>query len=272
MASIEPAPIKVSSAAPRLTAALKAAVEAAYCVFEPYKAKFKAQVCQCPVCVSKADCALMLNLPLRSIDGRLLMQYQWSAHTGADPEAADDLRYLLPRSFELLMAGDATIFDDPNMTLSKLGDCPWMTEWPKPERDTIAGFFTALLNAALDRDELAPRRYFGTEFARCSLDLIDYLGMMVRAGWPADVILAVWSCRRDRAATLHRASFRFDVTPHLEPPVNLWITSTAPFHAERELAEFAASVETKELMLALAAVEKDEEARKLIDESFSLRL
>jgi hypothetical protein len=272
MASMNSAAENVSRAAPRPTSQLLVAVETAYRVFESYKARFQAQVCQCPVCVSKADRALLLGLPLRSMDGRLLMQYQWSAHNGADPETADDLRYLLPRIFELLMAGDAKMFDDPNMTLSKLGECLWSEQWPKPERDAVAGFLEALLDAALDRDELEPRRYFGTEFTRCSLNLIDYLGMMVKAGWPANAILAVWSRRRDRAAILHRASFRFDVTPHLEPPVNLWITSAAPFPAERALADFAASLETEELMLALSANETDNQARQLLDESFSLRL
>jgi hypothetical protein len=272
MASMNSTAENVSSVAPRPTAALLLAVETAYRVFEAYKAKFKAHVCQCPVCVCEQDRALLLDLPLRSIDGRLLMQYQWSAHNGADPEAADDLRYLLPRIFELLVAGDAKMFSDPNMTLSKLGDCLWMKQWPKPERDAVTGFLEALLNAALDRDELEPRRYFGTEFARCSLDLIDYLSMMVKAGWPADAILTVWSRRVDRAAVLHRASFRFDVTPHLEPPVNLWITSAAPFEAEWALANFAASLETEELMLALAADEEGDQARQLLDASFSLKL
>lgn len=259
------------SNAPHPTPALLAAVDAAYRVFAPYAQDFQAVVCQCRSCVSQEDRVRLLKLPLREIDGALLMQYQWSAHDTADPATADDLRYLLPRAFDLLAVGDPALLSEQEMIFAKLGAYPWSTQWPVAEREVITAFFEAVFNAALDQDLLEIQRYYGARLMRCQLSIDVYLAMLIKAGWDAGTILAIWMRRSDRAATLHRASLRFEIRSDADRPLDLALTNEEHYIAERPLADFLTGAKTEALMLAIAGIEQDPQARQLFDASFDLR-
>lgn len=113
------------SAAIAMTPPLKAAIDQAYAVFAAYSKRFTAHVCTCPCCFIEADRARLLATPLRAIDGYLLDQYSWSAH-GHDDDGpcSDDLRYLLPRYFELFACNDPALHDAPECNLIQLGGTP----------------------------------------------------------------------------------------------------------------------------------------------------
>ena len=133
-----------------LTGELEAAITHAYAVFEPYGERFTAQVCLCPSCFAEADRDRLLKLPLRQIDGGLLDQYSWSAH-GHDDDGpcSDDLRYLLPRYFELFALNDAALHNTPECNLTQLGQTAYRADWPAGEVAAIDRYFDALLLACL---------------------------------------------------------------------------------------------------------------------------
>ncbi len=194
-----------------MTGELQAAIANAYEVFEPYGARFTAQVCRCASCFTEADRDRLLRLPLRQIDGYLLDQYSWSAH-GHDDDGplSDDLRYLLPRYFELFALNDAALHNTPECNLIQLGHTACRSLWPTGEVAAIDRWFDALLGACLANDTVEGgwQAASGSRY-RCALRLNDVLGMLVRAGADVVRLLAIWDAAPDPAAALHIANQRF---------------------------------------------------------------
>jgi hypothetical protein len=208
---------------------LEAAIAHAYEVFKPYCARFTAQVCRCPVCFCEVDREQLLKLPLRQIDGHLLNQYSWSAH-GHDDNGplSDDLRYLLPRFFELFALNDPALHDAPACNLTQLGRTAYRSVWPAVEVDAIDRYFDALFSACLTNDAIEGGwSGFNGSAYRCALRLDDVLAMLVRAGVNVAPLLAIWDTAPDPSAALHFANLRFMLAtdtrgkrlddPHLEP-------------------------------------------------------
>jgi hypothetical protein len=212
--NIVPAPSETPSGKPgdiTLTEQLQSSIAHAYEVFAPYGARFTAQVCRCPVCFAEADRDRILKLPVRQIDGYLLDQYSWSAH-GHDDDGplSDDLRYLLPRYFELFALNDAALHNAPECNLTQLGRTAYRSVWPSAEVEAIDRYFNALLAACLANAAMEGgwAEYSGSRY-RCALRLNDVLGMLVRAGADVARLLAIWDAAPDPAAALHIANQRF---------------------------------------------------------------
>ena len=194
-----------------MTAALQSAIDHAYKVFAPYADRFTARVCVCNVCFSDEDRNRLLALPLRQIDGDLLDQYSWSAH-GQDDDGpmSDDLRYLLPRYFELFALNDPRLHNAPECNLSQLGRTAYRSVWAKSEVAAIDGYFDALMAACLANTAVEGGwPGYSTSGNRCALSVDDVLGMLIRAGADVQRLLAVWEAAPDPAAALHMANLRF---------------------------------------------------------------
>ncbi|MGL4490143.1 MAG: hypothetical protein ACRCU5_11945 [Rhizobiaceae bacterium] len=222
-------PIPASSpGAIAMTEQLQVAIDHAYAVFAPYASRFTAHVCMCNSCFTEADRDRLLKLPLRLIDGGLLDQYSWSAH-GEDDDGlrSDDLRYLLPRYFELFALNDPKLHNSPECNLMQLGRTPYRLVWPAAEVVAIDRYFDVLLTACLANGtvdggwkEMTGSRY------RCALRTEEVIAMLIRAGADVGRLLETWYAAPDPGAALHMAHFRFALVnygdearlanPHLE--------------------------------------------------------
>jgi hypothetical protein len=227
--STSPSTWRSASAIP-MTDGLQMAIAAAYELFAHYRYRFRATVCHCDVCVSDENHEKLLKTPLRQIDGALLNEYSWSAH-GVDAEhekasgpISDDLRYLLPRYFELIATNDLATHDTLEHCLSRLGQTPYRQHWPKAEVEAIDGFFDALLRACLSNTAIGPLMGgLNPPAYSCALAIEDYLIMMVIAGGDLARLLNVWDQSPGHPAALHMASMRRNVTydgaiPHIHSP------------------------------------------------------
>ena len=102
--------------------ALMAAVETAYKVFAGYRPGHQLATCRCPMCMDDYTEEELLNTPLREIDCRLLSEYTWSANGTNNPKYdPNELRYFLPRYFELIASGECPCFNADEPTLRQLG-------------------------------------------------------------------------------------------------------------------------------------------------------
>jgi hypothetical protein len=196
-----------------MTQELEVAIAYAYDVFSPYSERFSATVCCCPSCFLEADRERLLKTPLREIDGHLLDQYSWSAH-GQDDDGprSDDLRYLLPRYFELIALNDPKLQNSSPSNLTQLGRTPWRTVWSAAEVAAIDGYFDALMRACLANGNVVDgwSGRSGSGY-RCALQLDNILVMLVCAGADVARLLQVWDSAPDPAAALHIADFRFSL-------------------------------------------------------------
>jgi hypothetical protein len=216
---------------------LQAAIVKAYDIFAPYRDRFTATVCTCPACFIEADRERLLATPLQEIDGFLLDQYSWSAHDHDDDgPRSDDLRYLLPRYFELIAQNDRRLHNALECTLMQLGRTPYRTAWKAPEVEAIDRYFDALLAACLANDlvEGGWAKYSGSGF-RCVARLDEVLGMMICAGADVARLLTVWDAAQEPAAALHIANLRFSLATD-ERGTRLHSFHLDPEHAEAALA------------------------------------
>lgn len=125
-----------------LSPALADAVEQAYRVFAGARIGRRLHVCRCNVCFGddiETEQALV-RTPLREIPAALLAEYTNSAHGWHD-----EMRYFLPRYFELIAAGDPPAhFGDFDYALARLASTD-RPVWPEAERHAVDGFFVALI-------------------------------------------------------------------------------------------------------------------------------
>jgi hypothetical protein len=252
---------------------LQAAIVHAYDVFRPYAERFSASVCRCPVCFAEADRERLLKLPLREIDGYLLDQYSWSAHGhDGDGPFSDDLRYLLPRYFELFALNDAALHNAPECNLMQLGRTPYRTVWSAAEVAAIDRYFDALLNACLAN--VAIEGGWGGRGGsgyHCALPLEKVVAMMIRAGAEVTPLLAILDAAPDPAAALHLAELRFDLATDERG------TRLGNAHLESDFVEaalavgaFVASAKTTSRIEAAFFQTTDPAAQKLLSDALFL--
>src|SRR5262245_11144433 len=146
----------------------------------------------------------LVATPLRAIPSALLAEYTNSAHGYDDGRIVTELRYFLPRYFDLIAAGDPPDHMGLDICLRRLGDAGYRENWPRPEADAIDRFFDAFMVASLPRLDLV-RWPAGWSLA---FDMADVLTMAVTAGGDIDRLLRVWTEAPDPAAAIHMASLR----------------------------------------------------------------
>jgi hypothetical protein len=174
-------------------------------VFGRYRIGNTLEVCHCPVCMTEEAERRLLATPLADIPATLLAEYTNSAHGYDDGRIADELRYLLPRYFELIAAGDPPHPSlETSLCLDRLGYADWGDRWPAAEAAAIQGFFDALTAARVRRIE--PRRNpRGWELKH---DIAEVLAMIATAGGDVARALAAWDAVEDPPAALWMADQR----------------------------------------------------------------
>jgi hypothetical protein len=189
-----------------LTEELRRVVDEAYAAFAPYTIGSALIVCHCPVCMTPEVERDLVRTPLREIPSALLAEYTNSAHAW-DNQVAREMRYFLPRYFELIAANDAPCSMGTEICLRRLRYADWRTSWPPAEVDLIERYFDALVRGALER--LPMRRWdTGVDLA---MNFGDILTMIVTSGGDLDRALAVWDAGPEIGAAVHMAQIRTDV-------------------------------------------------------------
>lgn len=187
-----------------MTPELKAIVEQAYQVFGRYRLGDTLTVCHCNCCMTLEAERLLIKTPLRSISSDLLAEYTNSAHDWDDGPVAREMRYFLPRYFELMAGGNPPDNMGLDICLRRIGRAGWRAKWPAEEENLIDRFFDALLVASLSRLDLVewPVGWL------LDFDMTDVLTMVVTAGGNLDRVLAVWDVAQDPPAAIHMAALR----------------------------------------------------------------
>ena len=189
-----------------LTEELRRVVDEAYAMFAPYTIGSALIVCHCPVCMTEEDERELVRTPLREIPAALLAEYTNSAHPW-DNQVARELRYFLPRYFELIGANDAPCSMGTEICLRRLRDAKWREAWPPAQADLIDRYFDALVRGTLER---LPVRRWDTG-ADLAIDFGDILTLIVTAGGDLDRALAAWDAGPEIGTAAHMAQLRTDV-------------------------------------------------------------
>jgi hypothetical protein len=190
-----------------MPADITAAIEEAYRVFSAYRLGHDLIACHCPCCMTEEAERQLVNTPLRSIPANLLAEYTNSAHAYDDDQVARELRYFLPRYFELIAAHEYPDHGGLDICLRRLGDAGYRHKWPRAEVESIDRFFDAFLSDSLTRLDLQlwPAGY------RLAFDIKNVVTMVVTAGGDIDWLLHAWAGAEDPAAAIHMAALREDV-------------------------------------------------------------
>jgi hypothetical protein len=190
-----------------MTPELADIIQEAYRVFAPYRPHETLTVCHCNSCMRVEEERLLLRTPLRKIPANLLAEYTNSAHDWNDGPVAREMRYFLPRYFELIAANDPPDTMGIDICLRRLGRSGWREKWPVAEEHLIDRIFDAIVAASICRIDLVrwPAGW------RLDFDLADVLTMIVTAGGDIERVLAVWDAAGDPQAAIHMAALRADV-------------------------------------------------------------
>ena len=181
---------------------LESVVENAYREFADYRLIGPLTVCRCPVCVDAQAERELRSVPLREMPARLLAEYTHSAH-GCDDQAADELRYFLPRYFELIAQGDPPSNLGIETCLGRLHDGELAHALAGRGGRVVDAFLAALLRARL----AVPPQIDPTGFPVFESDQVEeVLCMAAHAGGDLAALLALCDADAGRAATLHIAN------------------------------------------------------------------
>ena len=199
---------------------LRAAIENAYAVFGAFGNPGGAlTVCHCPSCMSEKTKAQLVATPLREIEAPLLAEYTNSAHGWSD-----QIRYFLPRYFELIAAGDPPHHSRTIVYLTRLRDGDWREAWPQAELASVDAFFDAMVRAAIAD--------VGTDAGH---DLEDVLLMIADAGGDLERALAVWDAAPDPHAAAAMALLRWRITWRGDVAIMAdWIDTSMGAAAQRQ--------------------------------------
>jgi hypothetical protein len=246
-----------------VTPELQEVVDRSYRVFGRYRLNGNVVVCTCPVCVSDNDARLLAVTPLHDVAAPLLGEYTQSAHGLVE----DEMRYFLPRYFELLASGEDPSPIGIEVCLARLGEADYRGRWPNDEVEVIDAFFAALFRSWLD----APARcHMGRVVLLRGLDIEELLCMVAYAGGDLAPLLRVWDATAGRLADLRLAAVIshawsgalgnafWDIAhrPELEAPMRLvfdWLRRAEIF--ERLDAALTHSEEPLERKLFESAIE-----------------
>ena len=197
-----------------MIAQLEAAVENAYCVFGTYRVDKPLSVCFCSVCMNEETEKKLRTTSLRSITTDLLFEYRNSCHDRKEPKAGDELRYFLPRYFELIAQGKADEMHPEGIccVLLPLRDLNWRNAWPNAEVAAIDGFFAAIVTSWVEHmDVVRHCERVGKDYIDGSWhlgwDLSFVLDMILESGGDIDVGFAAWDEADDPAAAIHMANY-----------------------------------------------------------------
>lgn len=172
---------------------LQEAVRGVYDAFSRYKApKALLDVC-IACCMDEADEREMRRLPLRQLTARHFYAYNDTAKSEQQP--AEELKYFLPRLFELMAQG-AGLHHSTELYLDRLGRCD-PAEFSKAERSAIDAYALAFFAEGLaQRPDRPDGRFMGQ-------DAVSILLMFDIGGIDLAPLLAHWLADGTATSTMH---------------------------------------------------------------------
>lgn len=187
-----------------MTPELQATIEDAYRAFGRYRLDGALVVCNCNCCVSDENEQRLIHTPLREIPYQLLTEYTDSAHGWDDEIVANEMRYFLPRYFELIATSSSRFNMHIDDCLRRLAHARWRDTWPAAESEIIDRFFQGLIVSSVQKLDLVewPVGW------RLKFDLVDVLTLIVTAQGDIGRALTAWDGAEDPEAAIHMAAVR----------------------------------------------------------------
>jgi hypothetical protein len=187
-----------------MTPELKEIIEEAYRVFGRYGVRRSLTVCHCDCCMTPETEQELLVTPLREIPHELLAEYTNSAHEWDDGPVAREMRYFLPRYFELIALNECPFDMDIDICLRRLAHAEWRAKWPAEEVEIIDRYFDALVASSTHKLKLVewPAGW------RLQFDMADVLTLIVTAQGNLETALSAWDGASDPEAAIHMAAQR----------------------------------------------------------------
>lgn len=182
-------------------------MEDAYAVFAKYALGERLTVCHCNLCMAEEAERALVRTPLREIPADLLAEYTNSAHGYDDGPIADELRYFLPRYFELIALDQPPDHMGLDQCLRRLGESAYREKWPPDEAEVIDRFFDVFVRSSTAHLEVGqwPVGWLP------AFQLIDAITMALTAGADVERVIRSLDGAPDPAAAVHLAVLRRDV-------------------------------------------------------------
>lgn len=172
---------------------LARAVADAYEVFSRYTVGSTLDVCRCNVCMDAETEKSLVTTPLREIPASGLCEFTNSAHGEG---RAEEVKYFLPRFFEVMAAGEACSWIDSLLSLERLRYWDWRA-WDSAEVEAIERFAVTFFWAVLTCPEhfrLYPLNDLLILLSRVRVDIMPLIRTVVQIGDKRDLtrIFALW--------------------------------------------------------------------------------
>lgn len=171
---------------------IDAAIDNAYRVFARYRLRGRIMVLSS---VSPEHEQALVKTPLCDLPREPLRAYTDSAHDW-NTKVEEDLKYLLPRYFELIALG--CFPRDLELALRRLSHANYRDTWRDEEAKAVDDAFVALMRLTLEQPlgDVRALLYHSAE---------DLLCMVAYARGDVGMLLSAWDDDRSRSATLHLA-------------------------------------------------------------------
>lgn len=177
----------------------------AYTVFAKYTLSGRLTVCHCNVCMTEETELALRRTPLQKIPAELMAEYTNSAHGYDDGPIANELRYFLPRYFEIIALGQTPdYFGGIDQCLRRLGESAYREKWASAEADVIDRFFDVFLRSSTQHLEVEewPVGWLP------AFELTDAITMALTAGADVERLIRTLDNAPDPAAAVHLAAMR----------------------------------------------------------------
>lgn len=147
---------------------------------------------------------MLVRTPLREVSSSLLAEYTNSAHGYDEESIAVELKYFLPRYFELIAEDDPPDHMGLDQCLRRLGEASYRTRWPREEAGIIDRFFDAFLADSTSKLEVVqwPIGWLP------AFPIVDALTMALTAGADVERLIAALENAPDPGAAIHLAALR----------------------------------------------------------------
>lgn len=251
-----------------MTPELESAIANAKRVFSGYALNGRIIVCNCNSCVAPEIERELIRTPLHTLSSALLAEYTNSAHSW-DERVAEDLRYFLPRYFELIALDDVPCQLDLEVCLTRLANAAWHDEWPAAEAKAIDDFFVAMLRSRLGNADLPT----GYQLFQSGEDAEAVLCLAANAGGDMQQLLKIWDEDVSRTANVRLARIIVSADWRTRQLSNTWWFSDYRPLAEQAMKQVIAwllRTETWERLEAACLKETDDMTTELFSQAEGL--
>jgi len=234
---------------PRLTAA----VENAYKAFSDCKFHGPLIHCSCNLCMTDEHAKILSAKPLREIPTWLLAEYTNSAHDHNE-HVETQLKYFLPRYFELIAECDPPSDFGLQVMFSGLAKSGWRERWHEKHLNAFDEFCFAFLEACCQQLEVCewPAGH------RIAFDMSEVLSMVVTCEGDLQRLLDTFEGCSDPGAALHMANLRSQIKVRIGGKPYLGDAFMSDYREQAEqIAEFLLSEKLdKRIMNCINLIDK----------------